>query len=451
MAHSQLLGMKGSTLMRLKKLMIMLVNCAGFWLLFGVMPADEGSSLPILQGPTGTTVTQIAIMYPRNQGIKALLQLGDHTIEPVLVNRHFQTGHGMAVYQAQFAGLEVAKEYTLKVYANDGKQILDQRTLQTLGSTSGSPLKFAVASCMDDSVPQSFGIWLELLQQNPDMVFLIGDNVYADRRAGRVLAPVTEDTLWQRYAETRQSLPLFTQPKLVPIIAIWDDHDFGKNDGDRDFPLKEESQRIFRAFFPQYPIENTFLLGPGVSSVLKLAGQQFVFLDDRSFRFGSKQSKDQSHFGSEQLEWLKAHLASQNLTWLISGDQFFGNYHGFESFEGTHPYDFKVFIEMVRNVAAPVAFLSGDRHLFELMRIESPLLGYETFEFTTSPIHAKTFPSPWRQYPNPRQIAGAAQVHNYGMITSHAKNKYSVIFEAYTHGSHLLHRFVAEIGKTVKR
>ena len=46
-------------------------------------------------------------------------------------------------------------------------------------------------------------------------------------------------------------------------------------------------------------------------------------------------AKDQTHFGAEGERWLSEQLAqSKEPTFLVSGDQFFGGYHPFESYRG---------------------------------------------------------------------------------------------------------------------
>jgi alkaline phosphatase D len=35
----------------------------------------------------------------------------------------------------------------------------------------------------------------------------------------------------------------------VPILPIWDDHDYGFNDAGGDFPYRHQSAALFRAFW----------------------------------------------------------------------------------------------------------------------------------------------------------------------------------------------------------
>src|SRR5690606_32127208 len=133
----------------------------------------------------------------------------------------------------------------------------------------------------------------------------------------------------------------------------------------------------------------------------------------------------------DQQAWLFTELAGSTPTWLISGDQFFGGYHAYESYEGRHPRSFQAFLRRLKSQSAPVVFLSGDRHLAEIMEIPESLLGFRTFEITTSPIHAKVYDDPWKEFPNPRQIEGVAGVLNYAILETDTTSGFSVRVRLY--------------------
>ena len=73
----------------------------------------------------------------------------------------------------------------------------------------------------------------------------------------------------------------------IPVMAVWDDHDYGTNDGHADFDLKEESQQLFLDFFGE-PGDSERRRTPGVydANVFGPAGRriQVVLLDTRYFR-----------------------------------------------------------------------------------------------------------------------------------------------------------------------
>jgi phosphodiesterase/alkaline phosphatase D-like protein len=260
-------------------------------------------------------------------------------------------------------------------------------------------------------------IWPEALAHKPDAVFMIGDNVYVDRKNGQIVSG-DGDHIWNRYDETRTRLPIFFAETLTPIFATWDDHDFGANDTDRTFPYKQDSTDIFFGFFPQRKAAPGFERGPGVASIFTGFGLTWIFLDDRSFRSPNKSgSPDQTHLGLDQERWVSEHLASaEGPVALISGDQFFGGYHKMESFEGSHSENFKKLLAEWEKARAPIVFFSGDRHLTEIMKIPPNYLGYPTFEVTSSAIHAKVFPGTLAKDPNPRQWVGMDGINNYSII-----------------------------------
>ncbi len=72
-------------------------------------------------------------------------------------------------------------------------------------------------------VPEHERMWDTIRSFKPDMIMLLGDNVYIDAPKHREL---------QRYCYyRRQSRPEFRRLVAnIPVYSIWDDHDFGTND-----------------------------------------------------------------------------------------------------------------------------------------------------------------------------------------------------------------------------
>lgn len=396
-----------------------------------VQIARSGSGLrrfAIIQGPTSPDQTQVALLHRVDQQID--VDLGIET-EGLLnwvgpAERDIQTFSGSLWQVSQFTyrGLKPEKHYVLRVMSVS-KDLLDMREISTI-DTSSRKMKFAMVSCMDDAYLKAGGaMWDEMLSHEPDVIFFLGDNVYADQREGK---PISNDpkAIWERYAETRNALPIFWRAQLTPIIATWDDHDYGVNDGDRTFPNKEDSKRTFLAFFPQDEVGSVYERGEGVSSLFSGWGQQFILLDGRSFRTAPGEKMD-SHWGKGQEEWLYRRLKKEGPpTWIFSGDQIFGKYHKFESLEGRHPQTFKRFMAQLKKVKPTVVFGSGDRHLTELMEIPASEFGLKTYELTSSAIHAKTFPDAWKDTPNPRKIEGASGTFNYAIVESEATSTNSL-------------------------
>ena len=120
--------------------------------------------------------------------------------------------------------------------------------LAALGLIAASPdekraekplTRVAFGSCLGQDLPQP--IWKQVLAVKPELFVFLGDNVYAD----------TDDEKRLRAAYAKlASQPGFQQlKKTAPILATWDDHDYGTNDSGGDFPAKAMSQQVFLDFF----------------------------------------------------------------------------------------------------------------------------------------------------------------------------------------------------------
>lgn len=377
--------------------------------------------IAIVQGATDERSTQVAVLHKASEPVRLVLREPgvEPGLEPAGPEDKGYLGSEWKVLRARFDGLKAGVKYSLQVLRPDGT-LRDVRELRTL-DTKKARVRFAIASCMDDAYSdEQAAMWNDLLSRSPDVLFLIGDNSYADRPTIPGIG-TTPNTLWKRYAETRDLLAVFRTASLVPTLAVWDDHDYGVNDGDRTYRFRNESREIFEAFFPQSAIPGVLERGPGVSSRLVAFGQQFFLMDDRMFRAPALAKEDETHWGKDQENWLYRNLGKGSPpAWIMNGDQFFGAYHRFESYERLHPNSFRAFLAQLKKLPTPAVLVSGDRHLAELMAIGEKDVGYKTFELTTSAIHAKVFPDAWKATPNPRQIAGASGVFNYAIVDSEA-------------------------------
>jgi|694.fasta_scaffold00115_6 alkaline phosphatase D len=318
-----------------------------------------------------------------------------------------------------------AENYLL--YVSDSESV-DIREFSNYDQQKAN-FKVAICSCLNDNYfSEQIKSWNSVSKLNPDYIFLIGDNVYTD--IGDKLSELNgckPERLLNRYIETRTRLELFYLKELIPIAMIWDDHDYGKNNGGSDYKYKFASKKIFKDFSLN---ENPEISedGPGAGFKLKLANINFLFLDDRFYR------DKKYHFGKEQEEWLFKNLEAnenannkdpdQSQSVIISGDQFFGKYHPFESFEGNHPENFKKFIKKISNLKSTPLFISGDRHISELQKIEigayeqsHPSPNKKIFEITSSPIHSSLPPEfTLKQFPNPHRVWAVANKNNFCLI-----------------------------------
>ena len=380
-------------------------------------PSLSPQTLSIWQGYTSIDQTVISVLSPKEQKLSYFVEDDASPQKQVHPAGNFQKPYSeWKTEHLRIQGLKPDKAYTLKVQ-NNSSQIIAQRQFKTLDLAQKS-FTIAVASCMDDywSAKVQVQMWKDLLSFQPNMIFLIGDNVYADKN---IPAPSMKN-FHKRYVETFSKLHLYKTSHLIPILAVWDDHDYGFNNGHKDFIYKSDMQKLFRGFFPLYPDQKNLISGKGVSFLLKTAGQNFFFMDDRSFR--SPPNPQGRLWGIQQEEWLFQKLKKlQTPSWIINGGQFFGRHHPYESFEKDFPVNFQKFITRLGTTPSSVFFLSGDRHLTELLKIED--LPYTSFELTTSAIHAKVPPQRGDHDLDPRHIHHFPEKHNYAIIQTQGQSQ----------------------------
>lgn len=400
-------------------------------------PRSGLGAYSIMQGVSGPTWSRINLVRPAADQLRYSLQTNGQKAVSIEPSRtHSWKGSDWVIDEFAFSDLQPGQKYTFQVYEADGV-LVDERRFSSLAPSSGLN-RFAVVSCSHDGFAEQSEQWKALLEKKPQWILAIGDNVYADFPRPPPGKDVTPEQVWNRYVETRNVLEIYRSQELVPVIGLWDDHDFGMNNGGADYVYKSEVTEIFQAFYPQAQAQGEFQRGPGISSRWQVGSQAFYLLDARSFRSAGAPSpaclKKPSHdlcknqstkfpekeqrFSPEQEKWLFERLKKDRsgVIWLAQGDQWFGAYQPFESFDGRHPESFQRFMRALKATGKKVAFLSGDRHSSEISRIEPSLLGYETFEVVSSPIHAKVYPSNWVDFPNPRQVVGVAQKYNFTLI-----------------------------------
>ncbi len=353
--------------------------------------AASANQLSIMQGMTTESATQLSVVTGSREPLNYELHAPGSS--PLLISskeERFESpdqvlNSGLTARKVRFEGLELGINYHLIVRDQAGK-ILDERDLRTIDLKQAHP-RIAIGSCLADKfLKRANAIWHRFDRIRPDIFFLIGDNVYAS-----LLREVTPGKLWNRYFETRMRLPFYFQKNLTPSLAIWDDHDYGKNDGDRTYRYKEESRQVFEAFFAQDAVADVLEKGPGVAQSLRAFGQTFIMLDDRTWRSPKNAYENQTMWGTEQEQWLMAQAArSTNPLWIINGSEYFGvPGTAIESYSEKIPVSFQnFFLPWIRSLSRPFFLVSGDVHYSELVTLPASIAGIDTVEVTSSAMHS---------------------------------------------------------------
>lgn len=105
--------------------------------------------------------------------------------------------------------------------------------------------RIAFGSCVHQEKDQS--IWRAIAATRPDVFVMLGDAGYPGKASYATHGDV--DAISQCYARLAKNPDFAAFSERFPILAIWDDNDFGASDAGGDYALKRESRRLFLDFW----------------------------------------------------------------------------------------------------------------------------------------------------------------------------------------------------------
>jgi alkaline phosphatase D len=282
----------------------------------------------------------------------------------------------------------------------------------------------ALGSCLRQNRPQA--IWSAVLASRPDVFVALGDNVYADTTDPEVMRAA--------YAELGADPGYRALRERIPVLPTWDDHDYGANDAGADYPLRDESQRIFADFFglatdspvrTRRGVYDAHVFGPPGRRV------QIILLDTRYFRgplrrgaptlacprgrYVPNDDPAASMLGEPQWTWLADRLREPaDLRLLVSSIQVVPDEHCFEKWSNL-PHERDRLFRVLRETGAEgVIVLSGDRHFAEISRLPGEVVGYPLYELTSSSLNAPGGPATERN--GHRVTAEGFSEANFGVV-----------------------------------
>lgn len=226
-------------------------------------------------------------------------------------------------------------------------------------------------------------IFKSIADKKPDLMLWGGDNTYL-----REVDWDTRSGILHRYTHTRSLPEMQALLASTHHYALWDDHDYGPNDSDRSYWLKEEALNIFKYFWPN----PNFGPGGGTSGTFSWNDVQFFLLDNRYFRSPNNGNYGpREMFGEKQVQWLIDALTSSRATFKIvaAGGQILNPvnenfFEGYTKFAGERDK----LLNALKEAKIPgLILLSGDRHHSELSKMDREGT-YPLYELTASPFTA---------------------------------------------------------------
>ncbi len=287
---------------------------------------------------------------------------------------------------------------------------------------NGAPLtRIAFGSCCHQDKEQP--IWANVNRFAPELFIFLGDNIYGD----------TEDMAVMRAKYSKlASKPGFQELRnKSKIIATWDDHDYGVNDGGFEYPKKKESAATFLDFWQvptNHPRRNhdgiygAYYYGPPGRRV------QVILPDNRTFRSPllglSVEPQDMGNYlvnpdpkatmlGAVQWDWLENELRQPaDIRIFASSTQVLADAPGYEAWVN-YQADYQRLMDIIDFTQAEGLFIvSGDTHYAELSR-RSDGVPYPLYDLTSSGLTEV-----WKFLaPNKNRISQAPLAQNFGRIT----------------------------------
>ncbi|HEX6368859.1 MAG TPA: alkaline phosphatase D family protein [Longimicrobium sp.] len=247
-------------------------------------------------------------------------------------------------------------------------------------AAQGPLTRIAFGSCSDETRPQP--LWMPILNQRPGLWIWLGDNVYAD----------TDDmgAMRQAYDNGKANPGYQALLSTTPVIGTWDDHDYGLNDGGREWRMKAAAQQLLLDFLDE-PADSPRRRREGVyaSYTYGPPGRQVkvILLDTRYHR----DPRDTVRFtgdvlGEAQWAWLERELRGSTAQVHLIGSsiQVVPEEHRFEKWANFPAARERLFRLIGQTRAPGVVFLSGDRHIAEISRVDGTAAGYPLYDVTSS-------------------------------------------------------------------
>ena len=284
-------------------------------------------------------------------------------------------------------------------------------------------LTLGFGSCLHQD--RSMAILKTIEKKELDLFMFIGDNVYGDQEDGEL------DKLIRTYKQQYNNLENFL--KNVSTEFIWDDHDFGINDGGSNYRYKDRAKELFLETW-KIPSNDLRRLRDGLyfDKIIKKNGLKvhLIFLDNRSFKSEwkltdefNKEGKERyvkdfdpekTLLGKKQWQWLKDKLnEDSDIKIILSSLQILSLGHGWESWDKLPLERERLFNLIDESNVSNLFILSGDRHRGGFYRLKTND-NNEIYEFTSSSLN---LPIPFNtEEKGPLRIGSTYRKANFGVV-----------------------------------
>lgn len=296
-------------------------------------------------------------------------------------------------------------------------------------NTMAAPSKILFGSCghQDKDIP----IFDTINKEQGDLFIFLGDNIYGDTNDMTELA--------NKYQKLGAKPGFKTLKANTPIIAMWDDHDFGQNDIGKDYPHKEQSRQIMLDFWGEPKssprrtrtdgIYTSYMYGQDEQTVHVIMPDlrwnrdalnhvsELEYYTKRKLNnqgpYSPTEVKGASMLGEAQWQWLEQELKKPAAIKLIASSlQLLPDFTGWESWANFPEDRNRLFALIKKHQVNGVIIISGDTHWGEISKYQQNL-DYPLIEMTSSGLTEK-----WKDVsPNKHRVGDYTHNVNYGDLS----------------------------------
>ncbi len=296
-------------------------------------------------------------------------------------------------------------------------------------SVTAAPSKILFGSCghQDKNIP----IFNAINKEQGDLFIFLGDNIYGDTNDMDVLA--------NKYQRLGAKPGFKTLKAQTPIIAMWDDHDFGQNDAGKEYPHKEQSRQIMLNFWDEPAnsarrtrpdgIYTSYMYGENEQTIQVIMPDlrwnrdalnhvgELEYYTKRKLNnqgpYSPSEVKGASMIGEAQWQWLEQELKKPAAIKLIASSlQLLPDFTGWESWANFPEDRNRLFALIKKHKVNGVVIISGDTHWGEISKYQQNL-DYPLIEMTSSGLTEK-----WKDVsPNKHRVGDFTHNVNYGDLS----------------------------------
>ena len=212
-------------------------------------------------------------------------------------------------------GLEPDTRYYYGLQNSSGKRL--SGAFRTLPEGAAS-FRFAFGTCARTGSDSP--IFAEILATNPLFLLHGGDLHYLN------IAENKADAFRDGYDTVFSSTAQSALYRALPIVYMWDDHDFGPNDSDSRSPSRTASRATFREYLPHHRLADDGGDAP-IHRAFSVGRVRFILTDLRSERVPGKTmlgEKQKAWFLNELRESSKTHpliVWFSSVAWIIDDNR----------------------------------------------------------------------------------------------------------------------------------